>query len=76
MVSLMTRRPALSPSDQIDLIQRRRTRESARYSEQPVPIDIRRLPGTGEGGTYLPRPDRSWLSPVIGWMDPGSSWLT
>ena len=72
----MTRRPALTPSDQIDLVQRRRTREVARYSEQPVPADIRRLPGAGEGAAYVPGIAAvSWLSPDASWTDPRASWL-
>jgi hypothetical protein len=71
----MTRRSFLQPSQRIDLVQRRRTREAALYSEQPVPIDIRRLPGAGEGAGYIGITDFSWLSPEISWMDPEVSWL-
>lgn len=70
----MTRRSSLSSSQRIDLVQRRRTRGDNMYSEQPVPLDIRRLPGTGDGGG-AGITDFSWLSPEIGWMDATLSWI-
>lgn len=69
----MSRRSALTVSQRIDLVQRRRTREGVQYSEQPVPLNIKRLPGAGDGGSGIT--DFSWLSPEIGWMDPEVSWL-
>lgn len=70
----MSRRSYLNASQRIDLVQRRRTREAVQYSEQPVPLDIRRLPGAGSGNGPAVT-DFSWLSPEIGWMDPDWSWL-
>jgi hypothetical protein len=71
----MTRRTSLSPTQQVDLVQRRRTREAGMYSEQPVPLDVLRLPGTGEGSGFVGIANYSWLSPDIGWMDPEAGWL-
>lgn len=72
----MTRRSYLLSKQRIDLVQRRRSRSATLFSEQPVPIDIRRLSGAGEGaGQAAAAAAFSWLSPVIGWMDDEMSWL-
>lgn len=75
----MTRRSRISTTQRINLVQRRRTRDGTLYSEQPVPLDIRRFSGAGEGAGIPVAPgitDFSWLSPEIGWMDPDVGWLT
>ena len=69
----MTRRTALTQAQRIDMVQRRRSRGDLMYSEQPVPIDVRRLPGAGEGGSDGIT-DFSWLSSEISWLDPNVSW--
>jgi len=76
----MTRRSPLNPSQRIDLVQRRRTREGTMYSESPIPMNIKGLPGTGDGGggTVILTPgitDMSWLSSEISWLDSEASWL-
>lgn len=73
----MTRRSRMTTSQRIDLGQRRRTRGAEMYGEQPTPLDVRKYPGGGEGGSWDPGwpTDVSWLSPEIGWLDPNWSWL-
>jgi hypothetical protein len=77
----MSRRSRISPAQRIDLAQRRRTRTTGLWSEQPTPIQVGALPGGAEGGSWdpgWPEPNigcSSWLSPRIGWMDPKASWL-
>jgi hypothetical protein len=81
----MSRRSRITGSQRVDLAQRRRTRSTGLFSEQPVPLQAARLPGGGEGGSWdpgWPEPPAppsgcsSWLSPRIGWLDPKASWLT
>jgi hypothetical protein len=73
----MSRRSRITTSERIDLAQRRRTRTTGIWSEQPVPIQTAGLPGAGEGGSWDPAwpTDFSWLSPDISWVDPDWSWL-
>lgn len=72
----MSRRSYLSSIPKVDLAQRRRTREAVQYSEQPIPVNIHRLPGAGEGtGGAVVTLDTSWLSPDYSWTDAGWSWL-
>lgn len=72
----MTRRSKMIPSQRIDLVQRRRARDSDRFSEQPVPVDIRRLSGAGEGYTEIDDSfDATWLSPDLTWLDPRATWV-
>ena len=72
----MTRRSYLLSSQRIDLVQRRRARSAVLVSEQPTPVDIRRLSGTGpdpgQGAVLAPR---TWLAPGVGWLDSEVSWL-
>ena len=72
----MSRRSQLTSRQRIDLAQRRRTRGTDMYSEQPIALDVRRLPGGGAGNWDPAWPtDTSWLSTTTGWMDPGWAWL-
>ena len=72
----MSRRSYLLSNQRIDLVQRRRSREATLYSEQPIPLNIKRLPGAGEGdGGAVVVTDLSWMSPDISWTDSGWSWF-
>lgn len=76
-VDTVSRRTPLTTGQRVDLNQRRRTRDARAYSEQPTPLNTRRLPNAGEGGSWDPAwpTDVSWLSADVSWMDPDWSWL-
>jgi hypothetical protein len=72
----MTRRSKMIPSQRIDLVQRRRTRDGDRYSEQPVPVTTQKFSGGGEGYTENGAVfDATWLSPDLTWIDERATWV-